>query len=146
MGLSNGGYMSHRAGCQLADRVAAIAPVAANNVYASCAPSRPMPVWLAHGTSDPLVSYSWIDETVDFWAAKNKCTTTTTTFTNGDTSCVKRGGCEGGADVVLCTVTEGGHQWPGGDALPFMGKKTDAIIATDAIWDFFVAHPRTAAQ
>jgi polyhydroxybutyrate depolymerase len=145
MGLSNGGYLSHRAGCQLADRVAAIAPVAANNVYASCAPTRPMPVWLAHGTADLLVSYSWIDETVDFWAQKNKCTTTTTTFTNGDTSCVTRGGCEGGADVVLCTVTDGGHQWPGGDALPFMGKKTDAIIATDAIWDFFVAHPRTPA-
>jgi polyhydroxybutyrate depolymerase len=105
-----------------------------------------MPVWLANGTADPLVLYSFIDETVDFWAQKNKCTTTATTFTNGDTSCVTRGGCEGGADVVLCTVTDGGHQWPGGDELPVLGKKTDAIVATDAIWEFFVAHPRTAAN
>src|SRR5687768_14279354 len=44
MGLSNGGYMSHRAGCQLANRVAAIAPVAASNVFAGCAPARPVPV------------------------------------------------------------------------------------------------------
>jgi polyhydroxybutyrate depolymerase len=143
MGLSNGGYLSHRAGCQLAERVAAIAPVAANLIYQGCAPARPMPVWLAHGTADPLVSYSYIDETVDFWAAKNKCTTTATTYTKGDTACVTRGGCDAGADVVLCTVTDGGHQWPGGDALPFMGKKTDDIIATDAIWEFFVAHPRS---
>lgn len=146
MGLSNGGYMSHRAGCELANRIAAIAPVAANLLYQGCAPARPMPVWMAHGTADPIVSYSWIDESVDFWATKNKCTTTSTTYTKGDTSCVTRGGCAGGADVVLCTVNDGGHQWPGGEALPFMGKKTDDIIATDAIWDFFVAHPRTSAE
>lgn len=143
MGLSNGGYLSHRAGCQLANRVAAIAPVAASNVFAGCAPARPVPVWMANGTSDPLVSYAYVAPTVDMWKQKNGCTTMTTTFTNGDTSCVTHGGCTNGADVVLCTVTGGGHQWPGGDALPFLGKKTDAIIATDAIWEFFVAHPRT---
>jgi polyhydroxybutyrate depolymerase len=55
---------------------------------------------------------------------------------------VTHGGCTDGADVVLCTIQDGGHQWPGGDELPFLGKKSDDLIATDAIWDFFVAHPR----
>jgi polyhydroxybutyrate depolymerase len=142
MGLSNGGYMSHRMACELSDRVAAIGPVASNLLYQGCAPSRPVPVWMAHGTGDLIVSYSFVGPTVDFWVAKNGCTTMSTTFTNGDTSCVTHSGCTAGADVVLCTVQDGGHQWPGGDELPFLGKKTDAIVATDAIWDFFVAHPR----
>lgn len=143
MGLSNGGYLAHRVACQLADRIAAIAPVAASLVFASCAPARPVPVWMANGTADPLVSYAYAGPTTDYWVANNGCTTSSTTFTNGDTSCVTHAGCTSGAEVVLCTVAEGGHQWPGGDALPFLGKKTDAIIATDAIWEFFVAHPRT---
>ena len=46
------------------------------------------------------------------------------------------------ADVVLCTVQDGGHQWPGGGTLPFLGKKSDNLIATEALWSFFVAHPR----
>jgi polyhydroxybutyrate depolymerase len=142
MGLSNGAYMSQRSACQLADRIAAIGPVAGNLLFQGCAPSRPVPVWMVHGTGDPIISYSWVGPTVDFWVAKNKCTTMATTFQQGDTTCVTHGDCTNGADVVFCTVTDGGHQWPGGDELPFMGKKTDAIIATDAIWEFFVAHPR----
>lgn len=142
MGLSNGGYLSHRGACQLTDRLAAIGPVASNLLFQGCAPSRPIPVWMAHGTADPLVQYAWADQSADYWAGKNKCTTMATTYTKGDTSCVTHGGCDGGADVVFCTVTDGGHQWPGGDTLPFMGKKTDDISATDAIWEFFVAHPR----
>ena len=146
MGLSNGGYLSHRVACELADKIAAIGPVAGLLTLQSCAPSRPMPVWLVHGTADQLVGYSYFPATVSYWKTKNQCTTTTTTYQNGDATCVTHGGCAGGADVVACTIADGGHQWPGGEALPFMGKKSDDLIATDAIWEFFVAHPRTGAQ
>ncbi len=60
----------------------------------------------------------------------------------GDATCVTHGGCTSGADVVLCTIQGGGHQWPGGETLPFLGKKSTDINATDALWTFFVAHPR----
>ena len=146
MGLSNGGYLAHRVACELSDRVAAIGPVAGLLSLPTCAPARPMPVWLVHGTADQIVSFAWVDETVDYWKAKNGCTTQTPSYSNGDASCVTYGGCKGGADVVACTIADGGHQWPGGDALPFMGKKSDNLVATDAIWEFFVTHPRTLMQ
>jgi polyhydroxybutyrate depolymerase len=141
MGLSNGGYMSYRIGCELADRVAAVGPVASGLAVSGCSPSRPVPLFAVHGTSDPLVQYSFDQTSVDEWSKANGCTTTATTYQNGDASCVTHGGCTAGADVVLCTIDGGGHQWPGGEPLPFLGKKSDDLITTDALWDFFVAHP-----
>lgn len=146
MGLSNGGYLSHRVGCELANRIAAIGPVAGLLSLQTCAPSRPMPVWLVHGTDDQIVGYNYVPATVSFWKTKNGCTSMATTYQKGDATCVTHGGCTNGADVVVCTIQGGGHQWPGGEALPFMGKKSDDIIATDAIWEFFAAHPRTTVQ
>jgi polyhydroxybutyrate depolymerase len=141
-GLSNGGYLAHRVACELTDRVAAIGAVAGLLQLPTCAPTRPMPVFLVHGTSDTLVSYDWVDETVDYWRIKNGCTTMTTTYQNGAATCVTHGGCNAGADVVLCTIAGGGHQWPGGEELPFLGTKSNDLSATDAQWSFFVAHPR----
>jgi polyhydroxybutyrate depolymerase len=142
MGMSNGGYMSHRIGCELADRFAAIGPVAGGIATATCAPSRPVPVFAIHGNADPLVEYSFGQSSANAWATGNGCTTTTTTYTNGVASCVTHGGCTAGADVVFCTIDQGGHQWPGGETLPLLGNNTTDIIATDAIWTFFVAHPK----
>jgi polyhydroxybutyrate depolymerase len=142
MGLSNGGFLAHRVACELGDRIAAIGPVAGLLSLPTCAPKRAMPVLLVHGTADAIVSYDWVDETIDYWRIYNRCTTQTTTYQNGDATCVTHGGCTAGADVVLCTISGGGHQWPGGEALPFLGPMSDDLIATDAIWSFFVAHPR----
>jgi len=142
MGLSNGAYLANRLACEHGDQIAAIGPVAGGLSLQSCAPTRPMPVFAVHGTGDQIVSYSFDQQTIDFWKAKNQCTTTTTTYQQGDATCVTHGGCAAGADVVLCTITDGGHQWPGGEEIPFLGKKSDNLIATDAIWDFFVAHPK----
>ncbi|HUS29933.1 MAG TPA: PHB depolymerase family esterase [Kofleriaceae bacterium] len=144
MGLSNGGYLAHRIACDLGDRVAAIGAVA-GLLQGNCTPARPVPVWMVHGTSDTLVDYSWVPATVNFWDATNGCSTESTTYTHGDASCVTHAGCTANASLVLCTIQGGGHQWPGGDALPFLGKKSDDIIATDALWDFFVAHPLPSA-
>jgi polyhydroxybutyrate depolymerase len=142
MGMSNGGYESHRIACELADRFAAIGPVAGLLLFSGCAPSRPVPVMMVNGTSDQLSQYTFVDEGVAFWREHNQCTTMSQTYSNGDASCVTHSGCTGGADVVLCTIAEGGHQWPGGSTLPFMGKKSDDLIATDALWEFFQEHPK----
>ncbi len=140
-GLSNGGYLSHTLACDLSDRVAAIGAVAGLLQVDSCPAMRAMPVFDIHGDNDPIVSYSWVPQTIDFWTQHNHCTTQMTTYQHGDVTCVTHGGCTDGADVVLCTVANGGHQWPGGQTIPLLGYNTTDINATDAQWEFFVAHP-----
>jgi polyhydroxybutyrate depolymerase len=59
MGLSNGGYMSHRYACDRASRVAAIVSQA-GAMWADatrCKPSEPVAVLQIHGTDDELVPY-----------------------------------------------------------------------------------------
>ena len=142
MGMSNGAYMSHTLACKLADRIAATGPVAGLLLQSPCNPSRPVPTLMVNGTADQLSQYQFVPQAVDFWVNNNHCTTMMTTYQNGVATCVRHGGCTGGADVELCTIQDGGHQWPGGETLPFLGNNTTDLIATDAIWDFFVAHPR----
>ena len=77
------------------------------------------------------------------WVARNSCgTPATETYAQGDSACEAYPGCAGGGDVELCTVTGGGHQWPGGVAVPGLGNTTMDLDATARIWEFFVAHPR----
>ncbi|MGE3544947.1 MAG: PHB depolymerase family esterase [Kofleriaceae bacterium] len=140
-GFSNGGYLAHRIGCELSDRVAAIGSVAGLLGVTTCAPTRPVPVFDVHGTQDPLVLHSLVGQTIQYWVGRNDCTTTQTTYQEGDATCVTHRGCDRGADVVQCTITGGGHQWPGGEALPSLGEKSDDLIATNAMWAFFVTHP-----
>ncbi|MEJ7731869.1 MAG: PHB depolymerase family esterase [Polyangiaceae bacterium] len=56
-GMSNGGYLTHRNGCESADIFAAIAPVAGvlGIEPEDCLPSRPIPVIHFHGTDDVVV-------------------------------------------------------------------------------------------
>ena len=57
-GLSWGGFMAMKVGCAMADRIAAIAPVgAAMPKTMVCLPSRPVPVVMINGTSDPVVPH-----------------------------------------------------------------------------------------
>ncbi|NUS91808.1 MAG: hypothetical protein HOQ36_05255 [Nocardia sp.] len=56
-GLSMGGFTTSSLGCQLADRIAAIAPVAGLSDFPWCDPVRPIPVIALHGTADPIVAY-----------------------------------------------------------------------------------------
>jgi polyhydroxybutyrate depolymerase len=64
-GLSNGAFMSSTIGCELAARVAAIAPVAGVRFEPGCEPSRPMPVIAFHGTEDSLVRFDGGDPEAD---------------------------------------------------------------------------------
>ena len=149
-GMSNGGFLSHRIGCELADRFAAIAPVAGVLGVPTCTPTRPVPVIEFHGTADPLVPYDGssilnfpsVPDTFAGWAQRDGCTgTPVQTYQNGDATCSTYQQCAGGAEVTLCTIAGGGHTWPGGTPVPTLGATSTDIHATDAMWDFFVAHP-----
>jgi polyhydroxybutyrate depolymerase len=75
------------------------------------------------------------------WREIDGCAATSTVlFKNGDTTC-NRWGCAQGSEVVLCTIDGGGHTWPGGLPIPFLGKTSTDIDTTEAIISFFAAHP-----
>jgi polyhydroxybutyrate depolymerase len=58
-GMSNGGLFASLLGCALADRLAAVAPVAGAIDLRDCVPARPRPVLLIHGRADRIVAPRW---------------------------------------------------------------------------------------
>lgn len=56
-GISNEAFLAHRLGCELADRIAAIAPVAGGNLMLVCDPARPVSVLQFHGLADAVVPF-----------------------------------------------------------------------------------------
>lgn len=162
-GLSNGGFMSHRLGCEAADLFAAIAPLAgsigtkelaaigtnADPDFKSCAPTRPIPVLAMHGDADGIVPYVGLKTSLDHFAKANGCSTTTTPAmqptSGGDTTCITYSGCPAGVEVTGCSVKGGGHCWFGdpscGTGAPgigniFVGNNSNYLNATNAAWDF----------
>ncbi len=141
-GMSNGGFMSHYLGCKLADRIAAIAPVAGvlGISDAECQPSRPISVIDFHGTGDTVVPYDGppsVPDTFAGWAKRNGCTgTPSQTFSNGAAHCESYDTCNAGVTVTLCTLDGEGHCWPGQAFCPFGAASTD-LSANDAMWALF---------
>jgi len=149
-GMSNGAFLSHRIGCEMADTVAAIAPVAGVIGVPTCTPSRPVPVLHFHGTADPLVPYDGsttlgfisVDDSIAEWRTSDGCSSESSTiYSSGDATCVAWTACAASSEVVLCTIDQGGHTWPGGLPVPALGITSTDINATDTMIDFFEAHP-----
>ena len=142
-GQSNGGYMSHRLGCDASDWIAAIAPVSADSPWrdfdANCRPTRVMPVLSFHGTDDRAVSYTGGYETVAWWRNYNGCTDEVAiSFTGGVTTCENWINCRPQADgtatnVTFCSAAGVGHvYWPG-SWLPGVNKDIDG---SREVWKF----------
>jgi len=150
-GISNGGGMANRLGCDMADLIAAIAPDSgAYNFWQNCNPSRPVPVLAFHGLDDNIVPYDGgtpkameppIEEWAASWGMRNVCSSTpeVTTPTDGVTIHTWSG-CKDHADVILYTLANHGHSWPGSTVMP-KSITSQAVNATDVMWDFFKAHP-----
>lgn len=139
-GMSNGGYMSHRLGCEAGDVFAAVAPVAGAMGITGCSPSRPMPVIAFHGTEDGLVPYESGSDAVLQWVALNNCTGSPARTFYGDSYCDVYETCNDGVKVALCTLDPMGHCWPGGSsALCFsiIGPYNDDVNANERMWEFF---------
>lgn len=149
-GMSNGGFMAHRLGCEASDIIAAIAPVAAviGIDPGTCSPTRSVPVILFNGTQDPLVPFDGstdfpsVQDTVDGWSSRNGCREEpTTTFDQGDSTCETDDACDADASVALCTINGGGHCWPGRSCGSVgsldLGRSTLDLNANDAMWELF---------
>jgi len=149
-GISNGGMMSYRLACELADRIAAIAPVeGAQDV--DCRPSRPVSVLIFHGTADILVPYNGgttpfqigpkrtdtpVSSTVAFWVNQDGCSLTPRREQTDQQRIDTYSGCRDATGVTLYTIRGGHHMWPG------TLLSNNDVPATDIMWAFFTAHPK----
>jgi polyhydroxybutyrate depolymerase len=147
--MSNGGFFSHRLACEMADTFASVAPVAGvlGIDPSACRPSRPLAVLDIHGTADAVVPYSGgtpilpvdlgpvldfrsVPDTVTVWRQKNGCLgAPATIFQKGDATCISYRGCQAGVEVVHCAIDGGGHTWPGGVPVPWLGKTSTSMSA-----------------
>ncbi len=161
VGLGEGGFMALRMGCNMADRIAAIATVAATMPKTlNCIPSRPIPVLLINGTEDHIVHYDGgryrdgllhllsAEDSAKEWARLNRCSekpneSKLPSLQKGskDTKVYLFDGCHENAQVALYAVKDGGHTWPGGEQYMSekeIGKTSHALNANETIWSFLV--------
>jgi polyhydroxybutyrate depolymerase len=165
-GISNGGFMSSRLGCELSNRIAAIAvdaaTIEATTIAPSCNPGRRVPAIYIHGTTDPLVPFTGGQMTaggtaggtvlshfqaIDKWVAINGCNTTPIItdlpdIANDGTTIKQRvySGGTNGSEVVSYVVINGGHTWPQGYQYlneAIIGKTSQDMNACEVIWTFF---------
>ena len=159
-GLSRGGMMTYRLGCELSGRIAAIAPVSGNMATASgsadvpCSLQRPVSVMAIHGTADgtiPInggmvdIPFSPMADVIARWRSLDGCAATSSVSLDGPLT-TTAWACGRGSTVSMRAVTGGWHMWPKvSGALASAGGSPDSFDASRLIADFFVAHPRVAA-
>jgi polyhydroxybutyrate depolymerase len=142
-GMSMGGFMSYRLACELSERIAAIASVTGLQAFYPCDPNRPVPILQFHGTADPVVPYAGVPATISHWVNHNLCplnpiTTDLPDIDTNDNSTVTvsyYGLCEESTEVILYTINNGEHTWPG--ATIIIGVTNQDIKASSEIWNFF---------
>jgi polyhydroxybutyrate depolymerase len=156
-GYSNGGFMAQRLACDITSKIAAVGAVAATmrvSQPAACRPTRALPVAIVMGTQDWAVWYqgnsNYISaaQVTQFWTSNDRCTGSPTdigfapvAFDPTSVSMDRYPTCTPGNEVRLYTVTKGGHTWPGSNfALPFLGRTSHVIDATDELWSFFLGY------
>lgn len=170
-GLSNGGMMTLRLGCELSSKITAIAPVIANfpqNTFGKCRPDTALPVLIINGTEDPLVPWKGgyvkffrrkmgkvvsTKKTVQFWVSHNKCNETPIVENlpdkdkqdNSTVTVYTYDNDKNGCKVVLYSVNGGGHTLPGSnmpDRPYIFGIKNNDINGPKVIWEFFNEHSK----
>lgn len=148
-GMSNGGGMTNRLACDADDIIAAVSTVSgAYNGWNTCNPSRTMPVLSFHGLDDDVAPYNGVGlgnvlppirDWAAAWGMRNGCSATPTVVLQTTTMKVERwDGCQSGGAVVLYTLDNHSHSWPGSTYLPVLTSQE--INATDTMLAFFLEH------
>lgn len=168
-GMSNGAMLTYRLGAELPQLFAAIAPVAGSiggkesptaTEKRIPEPANPVAAIIVHGKADQNVRYEGgqsggveksrvdlsIADAVKFWTKVNACAATPQREELQNGAVIKEAyASTTGADVVLYTVVNGGHAWPGGKKTRAIGgydAASQSLDATAIIWEFFKAHPK----
>jgi len=166
-GISNGGMMSYRLGCDAAGVFAAAAPVAANmavELGGACHPLRAVPLLIMNGVDDPIMPWKggpvrvlWMtrgtvlssEESAARWLSLDHCgplepqTVIDAIPADGTSAAPRFARCAEGGEVRLYEIRGGGHTWPKGE--PYLtshivGRVSQALDANETIWAFFRQH------
>lgn len=164
-GFSNGAQFANRLAQQLSDRIAAIGAMAGHrgaDEYFD-APPRPVSKIQFSGMEDEEAPYyggeppdrsgvvkldfsfnmSPVEETIQSWAEHDGCPAEPLPEERiGKAVKTAYGPCEAGTEVVLWTLEDGGHTWPGENELKCsnlmdLGNINRDISASEELWKFF---------
>jgi len=168
-GFSNGGMLTYRFAAEHTDMLAAAASVAAAHggkassdspLWVIPKPVEPLPMIIFHARDDLAVPYQGgasprkggereylsVDEAVDFWVKNNGCRADPITdrLYSGRVTRKTWPDSSGNNDVILYSIENWGHKWPG---RYFSGQleKEDPFRdfdATELVWDFFKQHAK----
>jgi len=170
-GMSNGAMLTYRLAAELPQIFAAAAPVAGTiggkeNAGAQekriPQPASPVAVIIFHGKADQNVVYDGgetkagvdrgrvdisVADSVKFWVKADGCNPTPKKEELSNGNVIKETyASESGADVILYSIVDGTHAWPGGRKLRIRAAgaadAAPSISATDLAWDFFARHPK----
>ena len=153
-GFSNGAGMAFRAAAELADRLAAVAPVAGYCRVPDPRPAGPVPTLYVIGEADPLVPLRggevrnpWVHrlvrrppvvESLERWAKAIGCEPRPQI--ESDVNGVRIELYPGPVQFRVAVIEGLGHHWPGGKGQlnhKIAGLPSDRFNATEEIWRFF---------
>lgn len=128
-GFSQGGFISFAMACNYSDVFAAIAP-ASGHSPATCAPKRPVPVFMTWGA---LEGTSFLKDR-DQWLKLDNCPATqkiTKPFPasnpNSKATLMSYGPCDGGTAVWADSISDQAHLWPAASNMNM----------AEEVWKFF---------
>jgi len=168
-GLASGAVLCFTLGCQLSDKIQAIAPVAggmAIDIFKGCKPKNIVNVLAINGQDDPIIPFAGgdikiydktygkiagLEETMVYFAnyeseikstpfrVKKKDLDRTDHTTIVTTTYTNN---KFGSDIILYEIKGGGHSWPGSAPLlspDLTGNVSREMDASTVVWDFFHA-------
>ena len=154
-GISNGGMMVYRLACEMPDVFRAVASVAGTDNTKVCSPKVPISILHIHAKNDDtelfdggagknssrVTDFVSVPDSIAKWVRLNGCNATPKrVFENAGAYCDAYAQCRGGVEIKLCVTQTGGHSWPGGKKVRGDAQTSDALSATDVIWEFFSTH------
>jgi polyhydroxybutyrate depolymerase len=160
-GFSMGGILCYTLACEMSDTLAAIAPVAAvmQTPPERRRPVRPVPIMHFHGLRDRNCAFDGgvgpnardkvprpgVRESIAWWVRHNGLPETPVRRDRiGAAERTQYGEDTSPGTIVLWTLHDGGHTWPGGrSTVPEerVGPVNRDISASERMWAFFEGHP-----
>ncbi|HEY9790947.1 MAG TPA: PHB depolymerase family esterase [Candidatus Obscuribacterales bacterium] len=162
VGFSNGAMMAYKLACQMPEKFAGFAAVSGSMNGAERLPAVPISGLIIHGLADRHIPIDggggklakWgfnvhakpLEYCVDFWAAADGCKPPQVQELNdGEVECRKYLGGKDGTELIVYTIKDYKHSWPGGHRAWFRADPPyPDLSATDECWDLFSRHTRDA--
>ncbi len=164
MGFSNGGMMAYRMGCDVADKISAIAPfisMMGEEASFQTTNSAPVPVFITNGTADPVMPWNGgvastettprigillsNDDNIAYWVNRNATfpvpeITCLADFCPGDSCRILSYHYHGENDIVFNKVINGGHFPPIRSETPIIPTYNCDYNSVLSAWNFLQRH------